>query len=234
MSEESGDNSVLRGWVRKQLEAGDDPKVLKTALKNRGMDPAIVDDVLSSITIKKNPPAKKAEVSLSEPKKTFINTTLRDDVEKILFSAKPDSSAKHDLNSAENSAGSSVEPSDAIGGKVLMAKKASGKGLHAKKENKKSEENISETVEIKEYAAKKAQLEQNPVVEKESIFSLFKERAREYLSGIKFGPPKITEYIFDTRIVLLTGIAAAILIIALLASFGLNWYADRVAKSVLK
>lgn len=232
MLEESDDNSVLRDWVRKQLEAGDDLKVLKTVLKNRGMDPAIVDDVLSSI--KQNHPAKKAEVSLSEPKKTFINTTLKDDVEKILFSAKSDSSAKHDSNPAENSVGSSVKSSDAVGGKVLIVKKASGKGLHAKKENKKSKENISETVEIKEHAAKKAQLEQNPVVERESIFSLFKGRAREYLSGIKFGSPKITEYIFDTRVVLLTGIAVAILIIALLLSFGLNWYADRVAKSVLK
>jgi|GEM_PF-1975984 len=229
MANQSDEGFVLSSWVKKQLDAGDDPKVLKTVLKNRGMDISIVDDVLSSLN--KNPPAS-AEVSLPEPKKTFINTTLKDDVDKILFSAKPGSSSKNDPMASEKPAVSSVKTFGGACENALMLEKSSGKGIHAEKENKKSEEIISETAEIKEPAEEKPRAEQNQVVEKESIFSLFAGRVRERLSGIKIDSPKMAEYIFDTLIVLLTGIAVAILLFALLISFGLNWYADWMARSV--
>ncbi len=236
---DDGDDFFLRDWVRKQLEAGDNPEVLKTVLKNRGMDVHIVDSVLSSI--KKNPKAEKTESLRVEPKKTFVDLTLRKDVEKILSSKhcdeeedeKPVKTAQQpESHFAFAKHRSLAEP----GRKPLKEDKIYGAGVKTEicgAEEKTEKTPAKAEIKISEPQQKTVQAEHNPEPAPKSLFALFLERVKDYFSGIKFSSPKISEYIFDTRIVLLTGIAVAILIIALLLSFSLDWYADKLAKNVL-
>ncbi len=237
MSEESDDNFVLRDWVRKQIEAGDDPEVLKTVLKNRGMDPDIVKRVLS--LVKNNPLAKKAEVPVAKPKKIFTNNALKSEVEKI-FSDNLSVIASSNMNRLNEAKLAEISErnsaADAVDGGVSH-KKAVKKNVNKYVLKKKPVKNAV-TAEMDESQLKEpreaAEIESGGSFKEESIFSLFVAQVRGYFSRIKIGSPKLTDYIFDTRIVIFTGIAVAVLIIALLASFGLNWYADRMAQSVLK
>ncbi|MBU4245737.1 MAG: hypothetical protein ABIF85_07155 [Nanoarchaeota archaeon] len=218
MAEQSSEDIFIQDWVKKQLESGDDPEILKTVLKNRGMNSGVVDLVRSSL--KKGPQDKKSDHMLIQPKKEFMNIGLKKEVDDIIFSSnvpKADSAESADSKELKAEA-----KKDARKNKAPELKKES------EREEKLSEK--AEIIESQKIAVRSNQFQQSP---EKSILSLFLDRVRVFMSGIKLGSPKITEYFFDTRVVILAGIAVAILIIALLISFGLNWYADWAARSVL-
>ncbi len=175
---------VLGRWVRKQLEEGDDPDVLRAALKNRGLDPDIVGHVLSSF--KKNPARKKEPEEKKVSPEKFCNHALKREVDDLLASAPAENPVSED--SAVNEA------------------RVQGK---------------TETNRIKK-------------PQEESLFSLFLRRVFECFPHVKVKLPDLSALLFDRRIAVISGILVAIVIISLLISYGLEWYADRMARAVLQ
>lgn len=223
MAGQSGDDYVLRDWLKKQLESGDGPEILKTVLKNRGINPDIVDSV--RLPIKKGAKDTPAIVAPIQPKKEFVDSGLKNEADSIRFSSdSPDT----DADSMKLSGGK-VRKSEAKAG----ACSSKNNSQNFKKETV-CEEKIPEKTDLLKPQQDSVHPKQAQQLPEESLFSLFIARIRDYLSGMKFTPPKIIEYLFDARIVVLAGIAVAIILFALLASFGLNWYADWAARSVLQ
>ncbi len=181
---------VLGKWVREQLEKGDDPEILKTTLKNRGLDPSVVGHVVASLkknTLpKKEPAAEKKELL----KTSYFNNSLKDEVDKILSAPQP------------------VEKENVASAKFPKHP------LFAKPQKNACPEKIPET----------------PI--RESIFSILKNRIFESLPQGKIKFPSLSSPLFG-RIVIIAAIIIAILIFALLVSYGLDWYAGRMARNVL-
>lgn len=93
------EDDALTCWVKKSLESGDNPEIIKEALKNRGHDPAIVD-----ILIKSNVSKKKKIPVFPEPKKEQVthNAGLKAEVETILNKPSPVSVPREDPLPAQN------------------------------------------------------------------------------------------------------------------------------------
>ncbi len=219
MPASNSDEFVLGKWVRKQLEAGDSPEILKQTLKNRGLDPDIVDHVLSSL--KKHPLNTKKEPVSEEPPKPVYNDALKHEVDEILYSPQP------------------AEPAPVLKNPDIPE----GKHPRAKKTNvEKAAIPVKTSATQKAAVALKAPvkvIEKKPasheISEKESIFSLLYERVSDSLSSAlgRIKLPKLSSVFFNEKIVIVAAVAAALIIFALLASYGLEWYADRMARNVL-
>lgn len=210
------EETVLREWVRRQLEEGDSPEVLKAALKNRELNPAIVDRVLASL--KRHPPAKKEEESeeMGDSSKEFYNYALKSEVDNILSSAKP------------------------VDSDYFYRAPESAQTIHAKESKKTSHKKEERLVKQKRVAGEKRQ-ESNQITEEgsigmpreESLFSLFVKRACRCVPRINLRFPRASAFLFNSKVVIVLGIMVAVLLVTLLVSFGLDWYADRLARSVL-
>lgn len=205
---------VLGKWVREQLEKGDDPEILKATLKNRGLDPSVVSHVVASL--KKNPLPKKEPIpeKNEEPKKSYLNDSLKGEVDRILSAPLPAQIPQEEPEKDADAIEKIPKPS-------FFAK------LKKKiPQVKAREEKIQEVKPPEENS-----FESSP---KESILSLLKNRILEIVSQLsgKIHLPTISSNLFG-RTVFMIAILFAILIVALFASYGLNWYADRMAREVL-
>ncbi len=99
------DEGLLGNWVKKSLEAGDDPEVIKAALKNQGHDSGIVDIVLKAgIMQKKDIPEKKLSI------RKIYNSELKAEVEGILAPKKAESEAASPSGAPEQKTRSAEPP----------------------------------------------------------------------------------------------------------------------------
>ena len=210
MTGQGDDAFVLRDWVRKQLETGDDPEVLKAVLKNRGLDPNIVDNVLVLLSFSKKPVLNESPEEKKEPQKKFYNHALKREVDLILASPENTILPHYQESPLEEK----QQPSDIV------------------KEN--VPENFQEAVA--EEPENNIPVKPDGVSGKseESLLSLFRKRVSDAISRIHIRTPGLPSFIMGGNIVILLGIIVAVLIVAYLFSFGMNWYADRMARAVLQ
>ncbi|VVB60874.1 Uncharacterised protein [uncultured archaeon] len=221
MPASESDEFVLGKWVRKQLEAGDSPDILKQTLKNRGLDPDIVDHILSSL--KKHPLDKKEPVP-EEPPKPIYNDALKHEVDEILYSPR------------------AVEPvpvlknPDIPAGKYPRMKKELAQKIanHLRVPLVPQKHIEAPKVPVDAPKKKPEPVRETPEKEK-SILSLLRERISDSLSSMlgKIRFPKRSSIFFNDKLVIMAAVAAALIIVALILSYGLNWYADRMARNVL-
>lgn len=99
------DEGLLGNWVKKSLGAGDDPEVIRAALKNQGHDSGIVDIVLKAgIMQKKVIPEKKLSI------RKIYNRELKAEVEGILAPKKAEPEAGSPPDAPEQKTQSTEPP----------------------------------------------------------------------------------------------------------------------------
>lgn len=78
------DGEAVGKWIKKSLDAGDDPKVIKSAMKKHSYDPQLVDAIMKS-WVKKKASAGENNAEVHE----FRNAELKGEIDAILSRRVP-------------------------------------------------------------------------------------------------------------------------------------------------
>lgn len=223
------ENAAVKKWVLGRLKDGDEPEILRVALKNRGYDASIVDEIAaaSSNALNVSETAKtKASQKCGERRLSGFNVALKNDITDILSAGHYPASGNKENKEKKNA--EKTEKNEKIETKEnLLNKQVTAPEKQKQKQNCGFENGREKRYEL--CAPKTAPQEEN--IEKESLWYLIVQSVLGIFSKLKF--PKIRipapneiglKYIIISFLILL--LAAAVI-------YGLDLYADRMARNVL-